>query len=128
MSVFVDQPHFKFGRMIMCHMIADSYAELVEMIDKIGVARKWIQKEGTKYEHFDISKGKRDLAIQNGAKILNTKELVKKIKEKDVEEIRFQFFKRNGGLKVHFCREWDFMAIHEEMPEFESCTCPEEIK
>lgn len=123
MSVFVDLPTHKFGRMIMCHMIADTYDELIEMVDKIGVERRWIQKEGSKYEHFDISKGKRELALRRGAINLTTKELVIKIREKDPEEMRFNFFKRNGGIKVHLCPDWDFMAIHSEMPEFEACLC-----
>lgn len=47
MSVYIDSYNAKFGRMIMCHMMADSLEELYEMVDKIGVNRKWIQKIGT---------------------------------------------------------------------------------
>lgn len=82
MSVYVDPPTHKYGRMIMCHMIADSHEELIEMAIRINVDTKWIQKEGTKYEHFDISKGKRKLAIYKGAIPLTTKQLVLKIREK----------------------------------------------
>lgn len=48
-------------------MIADTTQELLEMADKIGVQRKWIQKSGTMWEHFDIAKNKRTLAIKFGA-------------------------------------------------------------
>jgi hypothetical protein len=37
------------------------------MVDRIGVRRRWIQKEGTVYEHFDICLSKRALAIKAGA-------------------------------------------------------------
>lgn len=65
--VYVDDMNAPFGRMVMCHMVADTKEELLAMADKIGVARKWIQKEGTEYEHFDICQSKKKLAIENGA-------------------------------------------------------------
>lgn len=67
MSVYVDDMRAPFGRLIMCHMIADSTKELLAMADRIGVARKWIQKEGTPREHFDIALSKRALAVKAGA-------------------------------------------------------------
>jgi hypothetical protein len=56
-----------FGRMVMCHMLADTTEELVAMADKIGVDRKWIQKAGSSHEHFDIAMSKRALAVAAGA-------------------------------------------------------------
>jgi len=56
-----------YGRMKMCHMIADSTEELLAMADKIGVARKWLQKAGRHDEHFDIAMSKRALAVEAGA-------------------------------------------------------------
>lgn len=67
MSVYVDNMRAKFGRMIMCHMLADTTEELLAMADKIGVDRKWIQNPGTPREHFDIALSKRDAAIAAGA-------------------------------------------------------------
>ena len=51
----------------MCHMVADTSEELLDMADKIGVNRKWLQKAGTSHEHFDIAMTKRAMAVANGA-------------------------------------------------------------
>lgn len=67
MAVYVDDMRAKFGRMIMCHMVADSDAELHAMAGKIGVARRWHQKAGTEYSHYDICMSKRVEAIKCGA-------------------------------------------------------------
>lgn len=73
--VYVDNMEAKFGRMVMCHMIADTTEELLEMADKIGVQRKWIQYPGTYNEHFDVSKGARQMAIFYGAQQISMMEL-----------------------------------------------------
>ena len=67
MSVYVDDMRASYGRMKMCHMVADSTAELLAMADRIGVNRKWLQKPGTPHEHFDIALSKRALAVDAGA-------------------------------------------------------------
>lgn len=67
MAVYVDNMAVRYGRMIMYHLIADTSEELLEMVDRIGVPRKWIQHSGTYAEHFDICKSKRRLAISAGA-------------------------------------------------------------
>ena len=75
MAVYVDNYFGSFGRMRMCHMMADSTPELLEMVDTIGVNRKWIQYPGTGREHFDICTSKRALAVNNGAIELSAREL-----------------------------------------------------
>lgn len=79
MAVYVDDMRAPFRNMIMCHMIADSTEELLEMADKIGVARKWLQYPGTHREHFDIALSKRALAVKHGAVEITWKETGEKI-------------------------------------------------
>ena len=76
MSVYVDDMKASFGRMKMCHMVADTHRELVDMADAIGVQRKWIQEDGSAQEHFDIAMSKRRLAVAAGAVEITIYELV----------------------------------------------------
>lgn len=81
MSVYVDDATNAFGRMKMCHMLADTYAELIAMADKIGVQRKWYQGWAkASSPHFDIAQTKRTLAIANGAVQVDRYKLVEVIK------------------------------------------------
>lgn len=81
MAVYVDNMRAKFGRMIMCHMMADTLKELHEMADKIGIKRKWFQ-DHKKYPHYDISLGKRNIALANGAIEMKSTELLKLMRGK----------------------------------------------
>lgn len=68
MTVYVDAAIHSYGRMIMCHMWADTLPELLAMVDAIGVHRRWLQQPPhASWVHFDISKGKRVEAIRLGA-------------------------------------------------------------
>ena len=88
MTVYVDDMEAPFGRMLMCHMIADTRSELLDMVDRIGVARKWIQQRGTHQEHFDISKGRRALAVKQGAVEIPMRELAEMCGARGCEEAR----------------------------------------
>lgn len=75
MSVYVDDMYkYKMGEFKrngrlykMSHMIADTHDELVRMAMQIGVHPKWIQKGGTRDEHFDVTMRARADAIKLGA-------------------------------------------------------------
>jgi len=87
--VYVDNfedTKIKFGRMRMCHMVADTKDELLEMVDKIGVQRKWIQYENTQMEHFDICMAKKKKALSFGAELVNMRVLAKFTKERDLQK------------------------------------------
>ena len=78
MAVYIDDFNARYRGMIMCHMIADTTEELLEMADKIGVQRKWIQDYGTNREHFDVCLTKKQKAIQFGAIEIGFRELATK--------------------------------------------------
>jgi hypothetical protein len=75
MSVYVDQPVHRFRHMLMCHMLADSPEELHEMADRIGMPRKWYQRDAST-PHYDLSREKRAAAIAAGAIEVNRREMV----------------------------------------------------
>src|SRR5262249_35277541 len=79
MSVYVDKEEMAYRRMRMCHMLADTPAELHAMADKIGVARRWYQRDAST-PHYDICKSKRALAIAAGAVEVDRRGMVAVIK------------------------------------------------
>lgn len=79
MSVYVDKLAISYGRMKMCHMLADTEEELHEMADKIGIRRDWFQNERT--PHYDICQSKKALAILNGAIEVDRKKVVEIIQK-----------------------------------------------
>lgn len=81
MSVYVDDMAARFSpkhrpgvTYVMSHMIADGEAELHEMARKIGVARRWFQGD-----HYDITQGKKALAIKHGARAITWRQLGKMV-------------------------------------------------
>ncbi len=68
MSVYVDRARNGYGRMVMCHMIADTPADLHAMAEQIGIARRWFQTSPpASFPHYDIAQSKRTLAVEAGA-------------------------------------------------------------
>lgn len=81
MTVYVDNINIQYGRMVMCHMMADTLEELHEMADKIGVQRRWFQNK-PRFPHYDIAKSKKALAIQYGAVEITPQQLVTMMRDK----------------------------------------------
>lgn len=73
MAVYVDTARNPFGRMIMCHMWADTAAELHAMAAAIGMKRAWFQtpdgpnRRPVSFPHYDLSRTRRAAAVARGA-------------------------------------------------------------
>lgn len=78
MAVYVDGAENQFGRMKMCHMVADTVAELHEMADKIGMRREWFQPYSS--PHYDLSKTRRAAAVKLGAIEVDRRSIVAVLK------------------------------------------------
>lgn len=80
MSVYIDSANIKYGRMVMCHMIADTLDELHTMAEAIGMKREWFQDKG-KFMHYDVCKMRKKKALELGAILLERKAFVEKLRE-----------------------------------------------
>lgn len=84
MTVYVDDMRAPFGRMIMCHMMADTEEELHRMAQSIGVAKKWFQgPPAHRHPHYDIAMSKRKLAVGFGALEVTGREMMESWLEKN---------------------------------------------
>jgi len=88
MTVYIDKMNAPYGRMIMCHMLADTEEELYEMANKIGVNRKWVQYPSTYKMHFDICLAKKEKALSLGAVEISQGELRQLLKEKKLLNLK----------------------------------------
>lgn len=86
MAVYVDNMRARYGRMTMCHMLADTEDELLEMAHLIGVQDKWHQNPGTPRSHFDICLSKRFLAVKAGAIEITMKDAAKLTRSKSTDD------------------------------------------
>jgi hypothetical protein len=68
MTVYVDNVKIPWRGMLMSHMTADSIEELHAFAASIGLKRAWAQLPPEhSIPHYDVSEGKRRLAIKRGA-------------------------------------------------------------
>jgi hypothetical protein len=83
MSVYVDDARNPLGRMLMCHMIADSREELLSMASVLGLRPTDIQCEGTYREHFDCCLSKRAMAVKvYGAIEISSRDLLNRMRRR----------------------------------------------
>jgi hypothetical protein len=74
MAVYVDNMRAVYRGMTMCHMMADTVAELHAMADEIGIDRKWFH-DSMSGPHYDIALSKRALAVAAGATEITFKQM-----------------------------------------------------
>lgn len=79
MPVYVDKARNAFGRMTLCHLMADTAEELHSMADKIGMKRRWFQNR--RVPHYDICLKQKALAIRAGVIEIDRKQTVELIRK-----------------------------------------------
>jgi hypothetical protein len=62
MTVYVDDMRLRYGRMIMCHMLADTEQELHDFAKALGLARRHYQGD-----HYDVCLATKRRALKLGA-------------------------------------------------------------
>lgn len=81
--VYVGTRIYKYGRMKMSHMAADTIEELHKMALMINIAKRHFQNKPGK-PHYDICQQKKQQAIQLGAIEVCDKEIIKLFQKSDI--------------------------------------------
>lgn len=63
-----------------CHMTADTTDELLAMAARLSLRASWIQRAGKPGEHFDLTAGKRALAVRLGVTEITWREGVEQMR------------------------------------------------
>jgi len=83
MTVYVDDlmariPNKRWPFKWSCHMSADTLDELHAMAAKLGLRRAWFQDHPT-LAHYDLTSGKRRMALKFGAQYEHIKDTVSRV-------------------------------------------------
>ncbi len=73
--VYVGKRTYKYGRMLMSHMAADSLDELHQMAKNIGVSKRHFQDKPGK-PHYDVCKQNKLKAISFGATEIDDRKII----------------------------------------------------
>lgn len=81
MTVYVDQSIYKKpnGKVLYCHMIADTLVELHEFATKIEISSAWFHSG--RFKHYDLNPVNRLAAVDAGAVEITSKEMVTLLKK-----------------------------------------------
>lgn len=78
--IYIGTREYKYGRMLMSHMVSDNLEELHAFADELGIAWKHFQDKDGK-PHYDICKAKKAKALTMfGVKEVNDREIVSVLK------------------------------------------------
>ena len=81
MTVYVDDLRTWNGKQ-WCHLVGTNEGELETFaVSRLELKTKWLQTTGG-YLHYDLSKAKRTLALQRGAKYIPTEELQRRVRRR----------------------------------------------
>lgn len=74
MAVYIGTKEYKYGKMIMWHMVANTLEELHEMASSCGIVKRHFQ-DG-KRPHYDVCKESKQFAISKGAILVNDRNII----------------------------------------------------
>lgn len=84
MTVYVDDAVHPYRGMLMCHMVADTLAELHAMARRLGLPHAYFQCKSTGNlvgeqvtPHYDLSKKVRSRAIAAGAVAVSSRDIIR---------------------------------------------------
>lgn len=86
--IFLDRPRvWKKSLGPSTHLVSDQPGEagtweLVQFAKSLGMKAGWIQKKGTRHEHFDLWGKKIQQAIDQGAEMIEGRDLVRLMRSK----------------------------------------------
>lgn len=81
MSVYVDRlQHWGWKHGPSCHLIADQPHELHEFAARIGMQKRWYQRDAST-PHYDLTAKRRARAVELGAVELDRRSFVMKARE-----------------------------------------------
>ena len=76
MAILIDEARWWFRGRRWCHLVSDeSYEELLEFTDGLGIPRRAFQGD-----HVDIPEERRDEVIAAGAAVVESRELVRRLR------------------------------------------------
>ena len=76
MAILIDEPRWWFQGRKWCHLVSDvSYDELFEFTDALDIPRRAFQGD-----HFDIPEEYRDDMVAAGAVVVESRELVRRLR------------------------------------------------
>lgn len=76
MAILIDDARWWFKGRRWCHLVSDeSYAELHEFADRVGIPRRGFQGD-----HYDVPEEYRGELIAAGATVVESRELVRRLR------------------------------------------------
>lgn len=101
--IYIGTREYKYGRMLMSHMVSDNIDDLHDFADELGIKWRHFQDKNGK-PHYDICKSKKLKALKMGAKEVNDREIVSILKKFHKAHIMGSICPYDN----HACRVYEF--------------------
>lgn len=80
--ILIDHPTKRQGKeAAYSHMVADNLRELHVFAERMEIKRCWYENKKGKHPHYDVVQRQFSKAIENGAKLVTSREIVNFLKE-----------------------------------------------